>query len=235
MRKLLITTFVLAATAFPHIAYAQEVETEEGSSSAGIDIDVALTAVTDYRFRGVSLSDKDPAIQPSITISHDSGLYLGAWGSNVADNGGDDLELDAIAGFSFGSDALKFDIGGVYYFYPGAAALNYGELTAKVGTQFGPLALQGVAAYAPSQGGTGHIDNVYLGGNAEIGVPTTPLTLTASLGLEDGAFGDHKLDWSIGAKATYFGLDFGAAYVDTNRSVGGLGEAGIAFSVGHSF
>jgi uncharacterized protein (TIGR02001 family) len=207
---------------------------EEEKASGPIDVEVTLAAVSDYRFRGVSLSDKDPAFQPSITISHESGFYVGAWGSNVADNGGDDVELDVFAGFS-GGDALTYDLGVTYYVYPGVSAANYAEFIGKLGTTVGPLELGGTVAYAPSQDGTGNTDNIYVGGNASLGIPTTPLKLNASLGLEDGAFGDNKMDWSLGVSADVAGFTLGASYVDTNRFVGGLGKAGAVFSVSYTF
>ena len=43
---------------------------------------VGLT--NDYRFRGVSQSDENLAVQGGITITHKSGLYIGTWGSNLA-------------------------------------------------------------------------------------------------------------------------------------------------------
>ncbi len=39
---------------------------------------------TDYRFRGLTQTQNDPAVQAGFTLAHDSGfLYLGLWGSNV--------------------------------------------------------------------------------------------------------------------------------------------------------
>ena len=52
--------------------------TQSRSPSRG---NVSLT--TDYRFRGVSLSGGDPAIQGGITATHDSGFYVGAWSSSI--------------------------------------------------------------------------------------------------------------------------------------------------------
>lgn len=213
-------------------AFAQEEEAEEAEGP--ISISGGIAAVSDYRFRGVSLSDKDFAIQPTITISHESGFYVGAWASNIADNAGDDIELDIYAGFS-GGDAVTYDIGATYYVYPGVSAFNYVEFIGKTGTTVGPVTLGGILAYAPSQDGTGNQDNVYVGGTASLGIPNTPLTLNSSLGLEDGAFGNNKLDWSLGVSASVAGFTLGASYVDTNRFVGGLGKAGAVFSVSYTF
>lgn len=213
-------------------AFAQDAEAEEAEGP--ISISGSLGVVSDYRFRGVSLSDKDFAVQPTITISHESGLYVGAWASNIANNPGDDVELDIYAGFA-GGDAVTYDIGATYYVYPGFSSANYIEFIGKTGTTVGPVTLGGILAYAPSQDGTGNQDNLYVGGTASVAIPNTPLTLNSSLGLEDGAFGDNKLDWSLGVSASVAGFTLGASYVDTNRFVGGLGKAGAVFSVSYGF
>lgn len=214
-------------------AMAQD-EAAEEEAEGPVTVAVTITAVSDYRFRGVSLSDKDFAIQPGITVSHESGIYVGAWASNVAENAGEDIEVDIFAGFA-GGDTVTYDIGITSYLYPGVSSLNYAEFIGKVGTTVGPVTLGGILAYAPSQGGTGNTDNVYVGGTAALAIPNTPLTLNSSLGLEDGAFGDNKLDWSLGVSASVAGFTLGASYVDTNRFAGGLGKAGAVFSVSYTF
>ncbi len=64
------------------------------------------------------------------TLAHDSGLYLGLWGSNVDfGEGSPSLELDPSIGFattleSFASKPV-LDVGMVYYNYPSADDLNW--------------------------------------------------------------------------------------------------------------
>ena len=213
-------------------AFAQEEAAEEAEGP--ITVSGGIAAVSDYRFRGVSLSDKDFALQPYLTVSHESGFYVGAWGSNIADNAGDDLEIDLYAGFA-GGDAVTYDLGVTYYMYPGVSSFNYAEIIGKVGTTVGPATVGAMLAYAPSQDGTGNTDNVYLGTNASIALPDSPITVTGSVGYEDGAFGNDKIDWSLGLTAAVSGFTIGASYVDTNRFVGGLGKAGAVFSLSYSF
>jgi uncharacterized protein (TIGR02001 family) len=213
-------------------AFAQEEAAEEAEGPFTVSGGVAV--VSDYRFRGVSLSDKDFAVQPTLTLSHESGLYVGVWGSNVAENPGEDVEVDLYAGFA-GGDAVTYDLGVTYYMYPGVSAFNYAEIIGKVGTTVGPATVGAMLAYAPRQDGTGNTDNVYIGTNASIGIPDTPLTFTGSVGYEDGAFGDDKIDWSLGVTAEVKGFTLGASYVDTNRFVGGLGKAGAVFSISYGF
>ena len=116
-------------------AFAQEEAAEEAEGPITVSGGVAV--VSDYRFRGVSLSDKDFAVQPYLTVSHESGFYVGAWGSNIADNAGDDLEIDLYAGFA-GGEAVNYDLGVTYYMYPGVSSFNDAEIIGKVGTTVGP-------------------------------------------------------------------------------------------------
>jgi uncharacterized protein (TIGR02001 family) len=230
--KTVAVALTIGAMTFSVPALAQD--KDEGVEVGPISVSGGVTAVSDYRFRGISLSDKDFAIQPTLTVTHESGLYAGFWGSNIAENSGDDVEVDLYAGYG-GGEAITYDIGATYYLYPGASDLNYVEFIGKLGTTVGPAELGATVAYSPSQDNIGNQDNIYIGGNVGVGIPTTPITLTASLGLEDGAFGDNKVDWSLGATAEVVGFTVGASYVDTNRFNGGLGEAGVVFSLGYSF
>lgn len=231
--KLAAVSVALSAMSVSGVAFAQDAEEEKASS---FDVVGGVAVVSDYRFRGVSLNNEDFAFQPTLTIKHDSGLYLGVWGSNIAANPGDDLEVDVFGGFS-GGDVVTYDIGATYYLYPGVSAFNYIELTGKLGTTIGPATVGAQLSYAPSQGGTGNTDNIYLGTNAAVGIPNTPLTLTGSVGYEDGAFsyGGDKVDWSVGLTASKYGFTAGVSYVDSNRFVGGLGDAGVVFSLSYGF
>ncbi|MBK6706588.1 MAG: hypothetical protein IPG54_03535 [Sphingomonadales bacterium] len=230
--KLAAACAVLGSMSAAAPAFAQDEAAEEAEGP--ITISGGIAVVSDYRFRGVSLSDKDFAVQPTLTVSHESGFYVGVWGSNLAENPGDDVEVDLYAGFA-GGDAVTYDLGVTYYMYPGVSSFNYAEIIGKVGTTVGPATIGGVLAYAPSQDGTGNTDNVYVGTTATIALPESPISITGSFGYEDGAFGNDKLDWSLGLTAEVSGFTLGASYVDTNRFVGGLGKAGAVFSISYGF
>ncbi len=221
-------------------AFAQE---EEKEAEGPLTVSGSVTAVSDYRFRGVSLSDREFAIQPTVTLTHESGLYLGAWASNIAENTGSDAELDFYAGFA-GGEAITYDIGATYYVYPGVSSINYVEAIGKLGTTVGPATLGLQVAYVPEQDNTGDADNLYFGTNASIGIPNTPVKLLGSVGYEDGAFADKKIDWTLGLTAEVSGFTLGASYVDTNRNVLSattenlgrkLSKAGLVFSISYGF
>ncbi|RRQ52382.1 TorF family putative porin [Sphingorhabdus wooponensis] len=236
MLKLASMSVAISAIAMSAPAFAQEAS-EEAAGPVTVSGGAAL--VSDYRFRGVSLSDKGIAIQPFLTVKHESGLYVGAWGSNIAENAGDDLELDLYAGFS-GGDKLTYDIGATYYVYPGVSSVNYVEFTGKLGSTLGPATVGVQLSYVPSQDNTGNDDNLYLGSSATIAVPNSPISIVGTLGMEDGAFtaGNDKLDWSLGLNAAVSGFTLGASYVDTNRrSIFAPKDstAALVFSVSYGF
>src|SRR3546814_13499922 len=64
-------------------AWAQDegADAEEESSGAW-EIDAEVGFNSDYRFRGISLSDKDVQGTAEVSVSHESGLYFGAWRSD---------------------------------------------------------------------------------------------------------------------------------------------------------
>ena len=216
-------------------AFAQDAASDTATKAFTISGGAAV--VSDYRFRGVTLDNKDFAFQPTLTVTHSSGLYAGVWASNIAPNPGDDIEVDLYGGFA-GGDAVTYDIGATYYVYPGFGSINYIEFTGKLGTTVGPAKLGAQVSYAPKQGTALAKDNLYTGLNAAVGVPNTPLTLTGSVGRENGAFGAKKIDWSLGANVVYKGFTLGAQYIDTNRNTtfaAGDGKAGAVFTLSYGF
>lgn len=90
------------------------------SAFAGVSAELSL--VSDYRYNGVSQTDKGPALQGSLDYSHDSGIYVGTWASNL-DYGSDDdtnLEWDYYVGYYRDlSDSFGFDLGYAQYTYHG--------------------------------------------------------------------------------------------------------------------
>ncbi|MEP7350186.1 MAG: TorF family putative porin [Sphingorhabdus sp.] len=233
--KLAAVSVAMSAMAVSAPVFAQDAAAEEASGP--ITITGGIAVVSDYRFRGVSLSDKDFAVQPYLTVKHESGFYVGVWGSNLAENAGDDVEVDLYAGFA-GGDAVTYDIGATYYVYPGVSSFNYVELTGKLGTTVGPATIGGQVSYVPSQDNTGNSDNIYVATNAAIAIPETPLTIVGSVGFEDGAFGNEKIDWTVGLTANVEGFTLGATYVDTDRNSTFAfkdSKAGVVFSVSYGF
>ncbi len=68
----------------------------------------------------------EPAVQGGFDYSHASGLYLGVWGSNVSGSQFTDgnLESDWYGGWAKTWGDWGVNVGGLYYYYPGAKLGN---------------------------------------------------------------------------------------------------------------
>jgi uncharacterized protein (TIGR02001 family) len=198
------------------------------------DVSGEIGLMSDYRFRGISRSDEDPALQAGIDIRHQSGLYIGARGTTL--HGNDpfrlrdpafrdqgDVQMDLYAGYgrSLGG-GFDLDAGLMYYaFAGGRGATDYAEPYASLSYLIGPVQMTGGVKYAPSQAGTGHQDMVYLYGQLDISIPFRPWSFSAQAGRQDwGVYGNYW-NWSLGARyhlrvAGLPGAELGLRYVDTN-------------------
>ena len=82
-------------------------------------------AVTDYRYRGISQSRLQPAIQGGADLAHKSGLYIGTWASSIKwikDAGGDaSAEVDIYGGYKTTYSGIGFDVGFLRYLYPSSS------------------------------------------------------------------------------------------------------------------
>ena len=199
--------------------------------------------VSDYRYRGVSLSDDRPALQASLTWEHDSGVYANLWGSTIKEDGEPlKAEVDLTAGFAAELPlGVILDVSATYYAYPGDRDFNYFEGTAIIERPFGPVTAHAGLSYAPRQGALADDDgrkhaNRYLFAGASFEVPGTPVTLASQIGHERGAFdlnpGGGKTDWSVAAEVALQRLRVGMSFVGTDapgESGTIVGSAALAF------
>ncbi|MDO7844515.1 TorF family putative porin [Sphingomonas immobilis] len=221
---------MLAASATPAFA-------DDAAPPPEFTINGTAAVVSDYRFRGISQTDKNGAIQGSITITHKSGFYASVWGSSIDDYvtaaGTGNQEIDIIGGYSHSFGSIKLDGGVLYYFYPktkvAGVSSDFFEPYFDVSTTVGPVSAKATVNYAPAQkalgvcqGGCGEKanDNVYLAGDFSVAIPKTPLGLTAHVGHSWGptwlTIGNEYTDYSFGATATYKMLTLGVSYVGTD-------------------
>lgn len=206
---------------------------DETDKPADLTVTGSVTAVTDYRFRGVSHSAGDPAIQGTINLNHSSGLYVGAWSSSIDfDHIGlgpvyGSEELDLYGGLTREvAPGLTADVGLLYYAYPGGhiGKAEFFEPYGSLASTIGPAKVKVGFNYAWKQDALFNDDNLYLYTNVDVGIPNTPLTMSGHLGYQDGplaapfatGFSNDKtaLDYSLGASATVLGkLTIGVSYV----------------------
>lgn len=197
-------THSLAAVALSFTALAAQAE-----------ITGTAAVTSDYKWRGISQTSGDPAIQGSIDYAHESGFYAGIWASNVdfGDCCDENAEVDLIVGYG-GGETLTWDVGAVYYWYPGADDLDFPEIYAGLGYEWFSAKL-----WYSNDFGNYDESAFYLEGNGEWELPAN-FGLTAHLGYSDGdgidaAYGqDNYFDWSVGVSYTLGNFDLGLAYVD---------------------
>ena len=151
--------FTLKALSLALVATASTVTFADDAPALpfGLEFSGSAAITSDYRFRGITQTKSDPAVQVGFQLDHSTGLYAGVWGSNVdfgvafdEDTGeyvsdSPHLELDPYIGYSKTFENLPgaptVDVGVWYYAYPGKSDLNWVEYYTGVG--FESLALDG--------------------------------------------------------------------------------------------
>lgn len=245
VRGLLAATLVAGCGLAATPAFADETDPPAEVTVTG---NVAL--VTDYRFRGLSLSAGDPAVQGAINVNHSSGFYAGAWASSIEDSAVyGSMELDLYAGWTGSvADGLTADVGLLYYVYPNGTVgdANVFEPYASLTKTLGPVSAKVGAAYAWKQDSLGGDDNLYLYTDWGLGVPNTPLSIAAHLGYTDGALSPKLLtgvsnsggwDYSLGASyAVTKNLSASVTYVGVDgASIDGFSNDAVVASLKYSF
>ena len=222
------------------ISYGTTEAVAQDSSLPG-DFSANVTLTTDYVFRGYTQTEQDPAIQGGFDWDSGSGFYLGTWASNVNFNDGDEaaIEIDVYGGYAGEIDNFSYDVGYIYYWYPGAnSALNYDfwEVYGSVGYDFGAAAISVGIAYTPENFGDTD-DGLYF--QSGISVPVTDMfSIDANLNYYDvdPSFGDDYLDWNVGATLSLEWFDADLRYFDTDVSAcTNVCDARVVFSISRSF
>ena len=204
-----------------------------GTADAQVEFSGNVAIANDYAFRGISQTLEEPAVQGGIDVSGPSGLYLGTWGSSL--NFGEDLsigpraqmELDIYGGIAPSAAGFDFDLGAIYYAYPGAASIrNYDfyEVYAGVARALGPVSAGINGAYSPDYFGASG-DATYGGLDLSFGVPNTPVSVDGTLGYQNVELNSvwgtpDYMAWSVGASAELLGLGFGATVTGTDLDEG---------------
>ena len=197
-----------------------------------------------YRFRGISQSNNQPAVQASMTITDKSGFYVSTWGSSTygdpngyADAGSHGspvnpggTEIDAFAGYShvLGTSGITAD-GGLYgYIYPGNAVTSYYEIYGDLSKSYGPVGVKVGINWAPQQKGldtsvTGSLTHTSAYKYFELTYSPAKmpaLTLHSHIAQTAGGFdymgAKEYLDYTVGAGYKWKNLTLDLSAVGTN-------------------
>ena len=235
LKKLLV---VATLTGLSGAVFADETP----ASPFGLSVTGTAALTSDYRFRGVTQTFNDPAVQAGFVLSHASGAYAGVWGSNVDFGGTAHIELDPYIGYATTLDSFAnkpvLDVGLWYYAYPSESDLNWLELYGKL--TFKDVLVQGASLLTAV-----NYTNDYAGKdenswnvNATYSVPfgTTGFGGVAALGYTQadeydfGGGDDHYVDWKAGVTysfASVSGLTAELAAIGTDIDAITVTERGV--------
>lgn len=185
--------------------------------NGAFDVSGEIGVVSDYRWRGVSLTDNDPALQVGASVAHSSGLYAGVWGSAPTRNSGD-VEVDLSIGDAFSLMGGDVDLSIVRYLYPDLHDADYTNFVALYEHPVGRWIARGRLEYAPQQHNLAD-KSLYAALEIERPIGDSGFTLTGGVGREDGSFtlDGEKWDYSLGARYQVGHVSFATLYTDTDE------------------
>ncbi|MDR2688231.1 MAG: TorF family putative porin [Azoarcus sp.] len=240
MRKFIVASAFIAA--LPSVSAAEE--------ASPFSANVSITS--DYAYRGISQTDEKPALQGGFDFKHDSGLYVGVWGSSISwlrdaetdVSSSNSVELDLYVGYSKSFGDFGIDAGILRYGYPGSFGRRWRNDTGLenpnttegyVGASWKFVSFKYSHAFTdlfgtPDSKGSDYFD---LSFSHEV---IENLTLDAHVG-KQRILGPGKsyLDWQLGATYTLAGFDLGLHYVDTDIEHEDLADSRVIFSISRSF
>ncbi|WP_425994218.1 TorF family putative porin [Caulobacter sp. DWR1-3-2b1] len=196
---------------------------------AAMSLDYELGVVSDYRYRGLSLSDERPALQGGVTASLASGFYGSVRASTTdeycagADGEGATVEVDYAAGWASAIAGMDVDVAVTRYTYPGGEDVAYFEFPVTVAKSWNACTAKVGGAYAPRQKALGTEGDGYGFGRLEWSASSAPVTLAVQAGYETGAFAPGgKWDWSTSAAPRFGPVNAELGFIDSDRAGRGL-------------
>lgn len=215
MKKTLVA-LSLAAMTLPSFAQQKAAEPEYTiSGNFGL--------VSDYRFRGISQTDKKPAAQGGFDFAHKGGVYLGTWASNVnswASLDGNNMEIDFYGGYKgVLTEGINFDVGYIAYQYPGTES-NPKQNTAElyVGVSSGPLSYKLSRTMSKAWFGIGEVGGVGASAKGSLYHDLTlsyaidKLTLSAHVGYQNLKARDGSATIAATVNPSFQDYRLGASY-----------------------
>lgn len=202
-----------------------------GVAQAEVKSSGTVAVTSDYKFRGISQTKTNAAIQGSLTLSHDSGVYFTAWGSSVDLDLVGGSEVDTLLGYAGTAGDVSYDVGVMRYNYPGAndsnaaATPDFNEVYASVAYKGAKLGVAYSDDYYLESGKFSYIYGSYatevagFGVMAQVGVAqfddaagfTTAIAPGATVAGEDS-----YIDYKVAVTKAVAGLNVEVAYVGTD-------------------
>ena len=125
-----LSGLAVAQTAAPTAPAAEPAAADPGPLTANVSL------TSDYRYRGISQSNLQPAIQGGFDYAHPSGFYIGNWNSSISwisdsasasgKSASAPIEMDFYAGYKYEwSKGFTADVGILQYYYPTSGTTGF--------------------------------------------------------------------------------------------------------------
>ncbi len=143
LRNSVISVSILAAAMSGALLTQSAHAAEEAPAAAPAAVEPGpvtanITLTNDYRYRGISQSNFQPAIQGGFDYAHESGFYIGNWNSSISwisdtastlnQSVSAPIEMDFYAGYKHEwSKGFAADIGVLQYYYPTSGSSGFAQ------------------------------------------------------------------------------------------------------------
>ena len=249
MKTIQKTAIALAASGlFATAAFAQTAPAAAPEAPEVSPITANVTVTNDYRYRGITQTNYQPAVQGGFDYAHESGFYIGNWNSsinwiaNANPNTTAPVEMDFYAGLKkeFIGEGFASDFGVLQYYYPAKGNFianlnpNTTELYAAQNFTFGPVTGFVKLSYAvttlfgtPNSSGSMYPDLTVnydtgfwgLSANAHVGYQYVAGQPVTSGTLQQPYNNISYTDWKLGMTKDFGGgLAAQVSYIQTNAN-----------------
>ncbi|HUP07607.1 MAG TPA: TorF family putative porin [Caldimonas sp.] len=244
MKKTILSLAVVSALSAAAVVHAEDAPAPAPAPAPAASAEAPASplsfnigVVSDYRFRGISQTRFDPALQGGIDYAiPNTGFYIGTWMSNIkwikdageiagVDTGSAPVEWDFYGGYKgeIVKDTLSYDVGLLQYYYPN-------QHLDRIPNTYSPdtLEIYGALTYGPATVKYSHSltrlfgtadskNSGYLEAAATFDVGGG-FSVTPHIGYQHVAHNSNLTytDYSLTGSHDWFGLSFSLAYIGTS-------------------